>query len=177
MKNHNQPLSPADARPTPFEMSTLDAEDFERFQSSVPEVDRKKLHALWFKSQTFRGHWYEPDSTILSGQTATRSEASMLFSCFAHFGFTRDEAGHLMRAWISLHSELECRSRLLEEKILDAKVKEAARWKETQHSATSSSTAKASEASAFEGLAKLMVISQFTYDPVTKKCCVEGLMR
>ena len=179
MKNNNQPISTTEGSQTPFQMSTLDSEDFERFQSSVPGVDRKKLHALWFKSQTFRSHWYDPDSTILKGQTVTKSEASMLFSCFAHFGFTRNEAGHLMRAWISLHPELECRARLLEEKILDAKVKEAARWKETQKSApsTSTHTAKASEASAFEDLAKLMVISQFSYDPVTKKCSVEGVMK
>jgi hypothetical protein len=82
-----------------------------------------------------------------------------------------------MRAWISLHPELACRGSLLEEKILDAKVKEAARWKETQKSASSSSTAKASEASAFEDLAKLMIISHFSYDETTKKCSVEGVMR
>jgi hypothetical protein len=84
MKDNNQALSTTEGSLTPFQMSSQDAEEFERFQSTVPEVGRKKLHALWFKSQTFKGHWYNPDDTILEGQTATRSEASMLFSCFAH---------------------------------------------------------------------------------------------
>jgi len=168
MKN-NQTISPN-------RLSKETDDYFETFRSLLPEIEEGKLRALWYKSQTFRGHWEAPDNTILKGQTATRSEASILFSCFAHFGFSRDEAAEMMRAWMSVHPELACREVLLEEKILDAKWKEAMKWKEQQVGSGTSSAATA-QAAVMGRLVELMVIEQFSYDPMTKKCSVVGLMK
>lgn len=155
---------------------TAPNEEFDEFCAEVTGVDRYKLSALWYGSKTFRQHWHYPDHTPAINPYATKSEASMLFSCLAHFGFTPEDAKILMAAWFLRHNNSPEDLPGWVVKVFDPKLDEVRRYKEKQEREHEALDQKRSD-NLLDQFAKLLVVQEFRFDPATKKCSVAGVAR
>jgi hypothetical protein len=136
------------------------------FVAAVPSVPQDKLTALWNRSTTFHKHWYTPNTTKVG--KATKSEASILFSCLAHFKFTRDEALNLMNVWFDRHGNGPRDMQAWIADVLDVKEQEARNY---------NAPILKKPSNVLEKLTEFLVIEQFSYDPETKRCSVAGIVR